>query len=106
MPSPEENKTPSPSIAPLVDKDFWHAFKDVVGELSTSVLSSICFYDISSTPHYSLQLLLMTKDTLHLHLKRGSGCCYKGRTIPPEAQLQSHLVSSSFNILIKSTFST
>lgn len=43
-----------PSVAPLVDKDFWPVFKDVVAELSTSVLSPIGFYGISSSLHYSL----------------------------------------------------
>ena len=43
-----------PTAALSVDKDFWPVFKDVAAELSTSVLSSICFYDISSILHCSL----------------------------------------------------
>lgn len=63
MPSPRENKEPSFSgirdfsfstAAPSEDKDFWHVFKDVAAELSTSVLSPICSYDISSILYCSL----------------------------------------------------
>lgn len=42
------------TAAVSVDKDFWHVVKDVASDLSTSVLSSICFYGISSILHCSL----------------------------------------------------
>lgn len=81
------------TAAPSVDKDFWHIFKDVAAELSTSVLSSICFYDISSILYCSLKLLLMTKDTLNLHLKKGSDSVVK-----PEQYLQKLSFSPTYSI--------
>ena len=91
-----------PTKAPSIDKDFWHVFKDVAAELSTSVLSYVCFYDISSILHCSLQLLLMTKDTLHLHLKKGSDSVVKLEQYLLKLSFSpTYSAEQSFNILIK-----